>query len=72
MKKVCFFCGRLTGVKGKHPQAGIFHSVCDECSDKMGLGERFEKIVAAVYLSPYDNRIQLRAIPKPYWPNGAL
>ncbi len=67
MKKVCFFHGRLMGVKGKYPEAGIFHSVCDEFSDKMGLDERFEEIVAAVYLSPYSSRIQLRAIPKPYW-----
>ncbi len=48
MKKVCFFCGRLMGVKGKYPQAGIFHSVCDECSDKMGVDERLPELLRAI------------------------
>ena len=48
MKKVCYFCGRFMGVKGDYPQAGIFHSVCDECARRLRLDERLPDLVWAI------------------------
>ncbi len=48
MKKVCYFCGNSMGVKGDYPKAGVFYSVCEECSCRKRLDKRLPELVLAI------------------------
>ena len=48
MKKVCYFCGADMGLKDGNGQAGIFHSMCDECAQRLRLDERLPKLLRAI------------------------
>ncbi len=48
MKRVCYFCGRYMGEKGSNHAGRVFHSVCDECSDRLRLEERLPELLLAI------------------------
>ena len=48
MKRVCYFCGRYMGEKGANHTGEVFHSVCDECSDRFRLEERLPDLLLAI------------------------
>ncbi len=45
MKRVCYFCNSYMGEKGGNHTGEIFHSVCDECSDRLRLEERLPELL---------------------------
>ncbi len=48
MKRVCYFCNSYIGEKGGNHIGEIFHSVCDECSDRLRLEERLPELLLAI------------------------
>lgn len=48
MKRMCYFCGRYMGENGANHTGEVFHSVCDECSDRLGLEERLPELLSAI------------------------
>lgn len=48
MKRICYFCGRYMGENGANHAGEVFHSVCDECSDRLGLKERLPELLSAI------------------------
>ena len=48
MKRVCYFCNSYMGEKGGNHTGEIFHSVCDECSDRLRLEERLPDLLLAI------------------------
>jgi len=48
MLKSCYFCGKLMGQKDEHRHETVFHSVCDECADRLKLDERLPELLWAI------------------------
>jgi hypothetical protein len=48
MKRVCYFCGRHMGETDSNHAGRVFHSVCDECSDRLRLEERLPELLLAI------------------------
>ena len=49
MKRLCYWCGKYMGEK-VGSEEGIFHSVCDECSERLRLDERLPELLKAIAL----------------------
>jgi len=48
MQKRCYFCGEDMGLKVGHSHTGVFHSVCDECTDRLKLDKRLPELLWAI------------------------
>jgi hypothetical protein len=48
MKRVCYFCNSYMGETDSNHIGEIFHSVCDECSDRLRLKERLPELLLAI------------------------
>ncbi len=48
MTRVCYWCNKCMGEKEGNGKDGVFHSICDECADKMGLEERLPELLWAI------------------------
>ncbi len=48
MKRVCYFCGSDMGEKYGNHAGRIFHSICDECSDRLRLEERLPELLLVI------------------------
>ncbi len=48
MKRVCYWCAKDMGKKGGSDEEGVFHSLCDECADRLKLEERLPELLRAV------------------------
>ena len=48
MKRVCYWCAKDMGQKSGSDEGGVFHSLCDECADRLKLEERLPELLHAV------------------------
>ena len=48
MKRVCYFCNSCMGEENSNHIGEIFHSVCDECSDRLRLEERLPELLLGI------------------------
>lgn len=48
MKRVCYFCNSSMGETDGNHRGEIFHSVCDECSDRLRLKERLPELLLGI------------------------
>ena len=48
MKRVCYWCSKDMGEKSGSDEEGVFHSLCDECADRLKLDERLPELLRAV------------------------
>ena len=48
MSKVCYFCNASMGETGSNHTNEVFHSICDDCSDRLGVEEKLPKILLAI------------------------
>lgn len=48
MKRVCYWCATDMGEKDGSDEGGVFHSVCDECAQRLRLDERLPELLWAI------------------------
>jgi len=48
MKRVCYWCAMDMGEKDGSDEGGVFHSVCDECAQRLRLDERLPELLWAI------------------------
>ena len=48
MKRVCYFCSSDMGEKCGNHAGRVFHSVCNDCSDRLRLEERLPELLLAI------------------------
>ena len=48
MTRVCYWCNKYMGEKEDNSEDGVFHSICDECADKIRLEERLPELLWAI------------------------
>ena len=48
MKRVCYWCATDMGEKDGNDEGGVFHSVCDECAQRLRLDERLPELLWAI------------------------
>ena len=48
MTRVCYWCAKDMGEKEGYSGEGVFHSLCDECAQRLRLEERLPGLLRAV------------------------
>jgi hypothetical protein len=48
MNKFCYVCNTYMGRKYGDKAPGIFHSICDQCSDMLKIEERLPELLLAI------------------------
>ena len=48
MTRVCYWCNKYMGEKEGNSEDGVFHSICDDCANKIKLEERLPELLWAI------------------------